>query len=100
MCRFVALLQAQPASAADLMLMRRIDEPHLEHPSAGARMLRDMLNNEGRRVARKHVATLMQRMDIEGLIARRTRPTTSGTSDVCVSAAKCYLDRPNQAWAM
>jgi transposase InsO family protein len=31
-------------SAADLAPMRRIDELHLEHPSIGARMLRDQLN--------------------------------------------------------
>ena len=35
--------QPQPTSEIDLMLMRRIDELHLEHPFAGARMLRDML---------------------------------------------------------
>ena len=32
---------AQPVSAADLALMRVIDELHLEHPFAGSRMLRD-----------------------------------------------------------
>jgi len=31
----------QPVSAADLRLMRRIDELHLEHPFLGARLLRD-----------------------------------------------------------
>ena len=33
----------RPVSAADLVLMRRIDELHLNFPFAGARMLRDML---------------------------------------------------------
>lgn len=37
----------RPTSEADLMLMRRIDELHLEHPFAGSRMLRDMLRLEG-----------------------------------------------------
>ena len=31
----------QPVSPADLALMRRIDELHLEHPFLGARLLRD-----------------------------------------------------------
>ncbi len=31
----------RPVSPADLALMRRIDELHLEYPFAGARMLRD-----------------------------------------------------------
>jgi putative transposase len=30
-------------SAADLAIMRRLDELHLNHPFAGSRMLRDLL---------------------------------------------------------
>ena len=45
----------QPTSEADLALMRRIDELHLEHPFAGARMLRDLLRREGHRIGRKHI---------------------------------------------
>ena len=33
----------KPVSPANLALMRRIDELHLEHPFMGARMLRDQL---------------------------------------------------------
>jgi putative transposase len=33
----------RPVSAAELALMRRIDELHLEFPFAGARMLRGLL---------------------------------------------------------
>ncbi len=32
---------------AELALMRRIDEVHLDYPLAGARMLRDVLRHEG-----------------------------------------------------
>lgn len=42
--------------------MRKIDELHLEHPFAGARMLRDMLKFEGVEIGRKHVGTLMKKM--------------------------------------
>src|SRR3954466_2357663 len=52
----------RPASAADLALMRRMDELHLEFPFAGSRMLRDLLIAEGFRIGRRHVATLMKRM--------------------------------------
>jgi hypothetical protein len=45
---------------------------HLEHPFAGARMLRDLLRYEGWGVGRKHVATLMRRMGIEALTGKRT----------------------------
>jgi putative transposase len=47
--------EPQPISESDLRLMRRIDEPHLEHPFAGASMLRDMLRLEHIAVGRKHV---------------------------------------------
>ena len=40
--------EPRPVSAADLAIMRRIDELHLDYPFAGSRMLRDML---GRRRA-------------------------------------------------
>ena len=41
----------RPTSAADLALMHRIDELHLEHPFMGARMLRDQLHREGIKAA-------------------------------------------------
>ena len=47
---------------ADLVMMRRIDELHLNYPFAGARMLRDMLKLQGFEVGRKHIATLMAKM--------------------------------------
>src|SRR6202165_1924456 len=58
-------------SAADLAMMRRIDELHLNFPFAGARMLRDMLKLEGVEVGRKHVRTLMERMGIAGIYRKR-----------------------------
>src|SRR3954462_1838102 len=57
----------RPVSRADLALMRRIDELHLEHPFMGARMLGDQLNRECFKVGRKHVGPLMERMGIEAL---------------------------------
>ena len=41
----------RPASEADLALMRRIDELHLEFPFAGSRMLRGLLAAEGSKAA-------------------------------------------------
>src|SRR3974377_2043363 len=54
-------------SASDLVLMRRLDELHLEHPHAGSRMLRDLLATEGSKIGRRHVKTLMQRMGVEAV---------------------------------
>ena len=64
----------RPVSDADLKLMRRIDELHLEYPFAGARMLRDLLRTEGYKAGRKHIGTLMAKMGIEALYRR---PNTS-----------------------
>ena len=54
-------------SSADLALMRRMDELHLDFPFAGSRMLRDLLTAEGFQVGRRHVATLMKRRGIQAV---------------------------------
>ena len=91
----------KPVSAADLKLRRRIDELHLECPFAGARMLRDLLRQEGLHVGRKHVATLMRKMGIEALYRR---PNTSrkhpGHPIYPYLLRHLAVTRPNQVWAM
>ena len=56
------------------VLMRRMDELHLEHPFFGSRMMRQVLNAEGRTVNRKRVQRLMQKMGLESLAPK---PNTS-----------------------
>ena len=91
----------QPVSAADLRLMRRIDELHLEHPFMGARLLRDVLNREGFAVGRKHVTTLMRRMGIEPLYRK---PNTSkkhpGHAVYPYLLRGQAIERANHVWAM
>jgi putative transposase len=91
----------QPTSDADLALMRRIDELHLEHPFAGSRMLRDLLRRERFEVGRKHVTTLMRKMGIEALYRK---PRTSGRDRehpvFPYLLRGLIIDRPNQVWAM
>ena len=87
--------------AADLAVMRRIDELHLGYPFAGSRMLRDLLRGEGVVIGRERVATMMRRMGIEALYRR---PNTSKPAP----RHKIYpyllrglaVERPNQVWAM
>ena len=64
LARSTAYYRPQEVSETDLALMRRIDELHLEYPFAGSRMLRDILRREGYQIGRKHVGTLMKRMDM------------------------------------
>jgi putative transposase len=47
LARSTVYYRARPVSAADLALMRRLDELHLDYPFAGARMLRGLSLREG-----------------------------------------------------
>ena len=88
-------------SDADLALMRRIDELHLELPFAGSRMLRDLLAGEGIEVGRLHVATLMKRMGIEALYRKpNTSKPAPGHKIYPYLLRKLPITRPNQVWAM
>jgi putative transposase len=90
----------RPASEADLAIMRRIDELHLELPFAGSRKLRDLLRQKGIEIGRQHGATLMKKMAIEAIYRR---PNTSepgpGHKIYPYLLRKLPIVRPNQAWA-
>jgi len=91
---------ARPTSDADLALMRRIDELHLDHPFAGSRMLRDMLKAEGREVGRRHVATLMRKMGVEAIYRRpNTSKPAPGNKIYPYLLRNLAVTRPNQVWA-
>jgi putative transposase len=91
----------RPVSTADLALMRRIDELHLEFPFAGSRLLRDLLAAEGNKIGRRHVATLMKRMGIEALYRRpRTTKPEPGHKIYPYLLRGMAITRPNQVWAM
>ena len=91
---------ARPTSEADLALMRRIDELHLDHPFAGSRMLRDMLRAEGREVGRRHVATLMRKMGVEAVYRRpNTSKPAPGHKIYPYLLRNLAVTRPNQVWA-
>ena len=93
--------QPRPVCAADLAIMRRMDELHLECPFAGSRMLRDLLNAEGFGVGRLHVSTLMKRMGIEALYRKpNTSKPAPGHKIYPYLLRKLAITRPNQAWAM
>jgi putative transposase len=91
----------EPISAADLVLMRRIDALHLEHPFAGSRMLRDMLRREGFDVGRRHVATLMRRMGLEALYRKPNTSRKHAKHPVYPYLLRgLSIERANQVWAM
>jgi putative transposase len=90
----------RPTSEADLALMRRIDELHLNYPFAGSRMLRDMLWLQGIKVGRQHVATLMARMGIHALYRGPKTSVPHPEHKIYPYLLKgLTIDRPNQCWA-
>ena len=93
--------RARPASEADLALMRRIDEMHLDYPFAGSRMLKGLLNAEGHGVGRRRVVTLMKRMGMEALYRRpNTSKPAPGHKIYPYLLRKLEITRPDQVWAM
>jgi putative transposase len=93
--------QNRPVSDADLKLMHRIDKLHMEFPFAGSRMLQGLLVQEGLKVGRLHVATLMKRMGIEALYRRpNTSKPAPGHKIYPYLLRKLPITRPNQVWAM
>jgi putative transposase len=90
----------RPVTPADLAVMRRIDELHLDDPFAGSPMLRDLLRGEGVVIGRDRVVSLMRRMRIAAIYRR---PNTSKSSP----GHKIYpyllrgvaVERANQLWA-
>jgi putative transposase len=93
--------EPQPMSESDLRLMRRIDELHLEHPFAGARMLRDMLRLEHVEVGRKRIVTLMKKMGVEALYRKANTSRRNQAHRIYPYLLRhLTIDRPNQVWAM
>jgi putative transposase len=100
LARSTAYYVPRPTSLADLALMRRIDELHLEYPFAGSRMLRDMLRREGQAVGRKHVGTLMKKMGIEALYRKPNTSRRHAAHPIYPYLLRhLVIDRPNQVWA-
>ncbi len=91
----------RPPSAADLALMRRIDEIHLEYPFMGSRQIVRHLRREGLQVGRLHVRTLMQKMGIHALAPQ---PGTSqrhpGHKVFPYLLRTLAIMRSNQVWAL
>ena len=91
----------RPVSAADLGLMRKLDELHLKHPFMGARMLRDQLALQGISVGRRHIRTLMRRMGIEALAPQPgTSQAAPGHKIYPYLLRNLAITEANQVWAL
>lgn len=101
LARSTIYYKPRPVPAEDLVLMRRLDELHLDFPFAGARMLRALLQREGVSVGRRHVATLMRRMGIEAIYRRpNTSKPAPGHKIYPYLLRGVKVERPDHVWAM
>ena len=101
LARSTVYYEPRSVSAEDLVLMRRLDELHLDYPFAGSRMLRSLLRREGVQVGRRHVGTLMRRMGIEAVYRRpNTSKPAPGHKIYPYLLRGLKIERPNQVWAM
>jgi putative transposase len=99
--RGTAYYKPRPVSGEDLLLMRKLDELHLNYPFAGSRMLCDLLRQQGLDVGRLHVGTLMRKMGIEAIYRRPNTSKPAPGHRICPYLLRdLAVTRPNQAWAM
>lgn len=99
--RSSAYYLAQPVSEFEQLLMRRIDELHMEFPFAGARMLARLLRREGHGVGRRRVRMLMKRMGIEALYCKPNTSRRNAQHKIWPYLRRgMKIDRANQVFAL
>lgn len=80
--------------------MRRIDELQLLYPFAGARMLHDLLRQEGHTVGRRQIATLMRRTGIEALYRKPSLSRRQSGHQIYLYLLRdLTITRPHHVWA-
>jgi putative transposase len=88
-----------PESPENLIIMRRLDEMHLENPVYGSRRLGKMLEREGLVVNRKRVSRLLQLMGIEAIYPkRRTSDPGAGHRIYSYLLKGMDINGPDQVW--
>ncbi len=91
--------QAKGESAANLALMRRIDELFLKYPFYGSRQMARQLWREGIRVGRHRVRRLMRLMGLEAIYqAPRTSAPHPAHRVYPYLLKRMTINRPNQVW--
>jgi putative transposase len=92
--------QPQPASAAELDLLNRLDRIFTEHPVYGSRRLQVALSREGISVGRRRIRRLMRRLGLAAVRPKRntSKPHPEHKIDPYRLRDQA-IDQPNQVWA-
>ena len=92
--------KAVPINARDQELMKLIDKIHLKYPFYGSRSIRDELREQGYKIGREHVSTLMKKMGIEALYRKpRLSKPHPGHKVYPYLLRGVEITRANQVWA-
>jgi putative transposase len=98
--RSTAYYKPCPLPENDLILMQRMDKLHMDYPFAGSRMLRDMLLLEGHKIGRRHVRTLMFKMDIHAVYRKPNTSLANKQNKIYPYLLKdLVIDKPNDVFA-
>lgn len=88
------------ASAANLALMRRIDQQYLKTPYFGSRRMAITLSTKSCAVNRKRVQRLMRTMGIEAVFPRKSTSVPAAGHRVYPYLLRgLVIDRANQVWS-
>lgn len=89
----------QRESAENLVLMRRLDELHLQHPVYGSRRLTAHLHRHGCSVNRKRVRRLMELMGLEAIYPKPNTSQPGEGHEIYPYLLKGKeISGPNQVW--
>ena len=92
--------EAATETAANLRLMRLIDEQYLKAPFYGSRRVTAWLNSQGHEINRKRVQRLMRVMGLEALYPkRRTSQPGAGHKIYPYLLRGLEITRPDQVWS-
>jgi len=92
--------EAVSESAANLALMRRIDEQYLRTPFFGSRRMAVWLESQGRPINRKRVQRLMRLMGLQAIYPKpRTTVAGAGHKIYPYLLRNMSVTRPNQVWS-
>jgi len=91
--------EPKPIGEDDLVLMRLIDEIHLEKPFLGIRRIKDALQDLGQTVNRKRVQRLMREMGIQAIYPKPNLSKANKQHKIYPYLLRNLdINRPNQVW--
>jgi len=98
--RSMIYYQLSGESLENVRLMEKIDQLHMEDPSAGTRRMYKYLKRQtGKKIGRKRVRRLMRLMGVEAIYPRRRTTIPGGPSGIFPYRLRGLdINRPNQVW--